>query len=280
MIRPLPIVVVLFAALAGASSPANAWSALGHQLVGALAQKLLTPEADAQVRALLKDEPQPTLAGVAMWADWLRTADPDRFKATAPWHYVNIGTRSCHFDAKRDCANGACVVGAIETQRRLLADRSQPFDVRRDALKFVVHFVGDAHQPMHTGYRSDRGGNDFPIRLRTDLVPEDYAKDRYKDGVMDTNLHSVWDYYVLGSAHLDLAAYTDRLAPRLRSFQWQRAPAKWASESCGYTDALYPASHDMDIEYLDAMRPLAEKRVVSAARRLARVLNETFAAQR
>src|SRR5690348_11761309 len=66
LIRPLPIVVVLFAALAGASSPANAWSALGHQLVGALAQKLLTPEADAQVRALLKDEPQPTLAGVAM----------------------------------------------------------------------------------------------------------------------------------------------------------------------------------------------------------------------
>jgi len=275
----LPSFIAVLVVLAAVPAPANAWGALGHQLVGALAQTRLTPQADAQVRALLRDEPEPTLAGVAMWADNLRTTDPDRFKATSRWHYVNLSGDNCHYDAARDCPGGECVVGAIETQTRLLADRSQPFEVRRDALKFVVHFVGDVHQPMHAGHRPDKGGNDFPITLRTDIPPEEYARDRYQNGVMATNLHSVSDYYVLASAYLDLEAYSRRLAAPLRS-SWvlQRTPAKWASESCGLSDRYYPASHEMDATYLNRMRPLAEQRVVRAARRLARLLNATLAA--
>ena len=270
------VVIVLVVALA--PPPANAWGALGHQLVGALAQTRLTPAAAAEVRALLRDEPTPTLAGVAMWADDLRNTDPDRFKATARWHYVNTADGSCHYDAARDCPDGACVIGAIEAQRKLLADRSQPFEVRRDALKFVVHFVGDAHQPMHAGHRPDKGGNEFAITLRTDIPPEAYARDRYKDGVMDTNLHSVSDYYVLASAHLDLDAYSRRLAAPLRSsWAFQRTPVKWAAESCALSDRYYPPTHELDARYLEAMRPLAEQRIVKAARRLARLLNEALA---
>jgi hypothetical protein len=269
-----------FAALIAAcgAAPANAWGLLGHQLVGALAQQRLTPAAAAEVRTLLRDEPQPTLAGVAMWADNLRATDPERFKATARWHYVNLSGGACRLDAARDCPDGECVVGAIETQRRLLMDRSQPFEVRRDALKFVVHLVGDAHQPMHAGDRPDRGGNDFRIVLRTDIPPEEYARDRYRDGVMDTNLHSVWDYYVLASAHLDLDAYARRLAQPARS-SWgrQKTPLKWAMESCAESAGLYPATHELDVKYLDAMRPRAERRVVIAARRLARLLNAALA---
>jgi len=259
---------------------AYAWSSLGHQLVGQVAQGLLTPQAKAGVAELLRDEPDPTLAGVAMWADTLRTTDPDRFKATAAWHYVNMPSGTCRFIETRDCPNGACVIGAIDAQRHLLTDLTQPLEVRRDALKFIVHFVGDIHQPLHTSNRPDRGGNDFPITLRTDIPPEDYARERYTDGVMETNLHAVWDYYVLASAGLEMKTYAERLRIKARSpSTFRGSPRAWAAESCRLIDrrALYPSAREMDAGYLNAMRPLAEQRVEQAARRLARLLNEAFA---
>jgi hypothetical protein len=259
---------------------AYAWSSLGHQLVGQVAQGLLTPQAKAGVAELLRDEPDPTLAGVAMWADTLRTTDPERFKATAPWHYVNMPLGTCRFIEARDCPNGACVIGAINTHFRLLTDRTQPFEVRRDALKFIVHFVGDIHQPLHTSNRPDRGGNDFPITLRTDIAPEEYAREHYVDGVMETNLHSVWDYYVLASAGLEMKTYAERLQTKARSpIRFHGSPRAWAAESCRLIDrrTLYPSAQEMNAEYLNAMRPLAEQRVEQAARRLAGLLNAAFA---
>jgi len=182
---------------------------------------------------------------------------------------------------KRDCRDGACVVGAIEAQRRLLGDPKQPLDVRRDALKFIVHFVGDVHQPLHSSNRPDRGGNDFPISLRTDIQPEDYAKDRYKDGVMDTNLHAVWDFYLLRSRQggADAGAYAARLGAGLRLPRGaQGGPRAWAAESCRLIDrrSIYPAEHELDEKYLNAMRPIAEQRIRQAAQRLARLLNKTL----
>jgi hypothetical protein len=217
-----------------------------------------------------------------MWADQLRASDPERFKATAGWHYVNIHEKSCRFVASQDCPNGACVLGAIDAQSRLLRDPAQPFEVRRDALKFIVHFVGDVHQPLHSSNRPDKGANDFQISLRTDIPPEEYARERYRNGIMATNLHAVWDYYVLASAKLTLDEYADRLAAAARSPTAQGGnPADWARESCELIDrrALYPRSHKMRKKYLKAMRPLAERRIVKAADRLARLLNEMFAAQ-
>jgi nuclease S1 len=263
------------------NTPAWAWGELGHQLVGELAQRQLTPEATARVHELLRTESVPTLAGVAMWADHLRASDPERFKATASWHYVNIHDRSCRFVASRDCPDGACVLGAIDAQSRLLRDPAQPFEVRRDALKFIVHFVGDVHQPLHSSNRPDKGANEFQISLRTDIPPEAYARERYKNGIMSTNLHAVWDYYVLASEKLQLGEYADRLAAASRPPTPQSSPAEWALDSCELIDqrAIYPRSHKMDAKYLNAMRPLAEQRIVQAADRLARLLNVMFASQ-
>src|SRR4029079_18104966 len=110
------------------NAPAWAWAELEHQLVGEFAQRQLTPDVKARVDELLKNEPVPTLAGVAMWADQLRASDPERFKATSRWHYVNMPEGTCSFEASRDCVDGACVLGAIEAQSRLLRDLSQPFE--------------------------------------------------------------------------------------------------------------------------------------------------------
>jgi hypothetical protein len=266
-----------FFAFTGA--PAFAWSGLGHQLVGELAQRRLSPAAAAQVRELLRGEEVPTLAGIAMWADAMRIADPERFKATSRWHYVNLHGKSCRYSAGRDCKDGQCVIGALDAQLRLLRDTSQPLAIRRDALKFVVHLVGDIHQPLHVSNVPDRGGNDFAILLHTDIPPEEYAREKFHDGVMDTNLHAVWDYYVPASAGLNLATYADRLAASGPASVRQRGFVAWARESCELIapKKLYPQSHELTAEYLQAMRPVAERRIEEAGIRLARLLNEALA---
>lgn len=274
-------VLVAFVLIMAFSPAALAWSVLGHRLVGELASRHLTPAVDAEVRLLLAGEPDPTLAGVAVWADTLRDSDPARFKATSTWHYINTPPGTCDFQPARDCAGGNCVIGAIEAQRAILADRSLPREARRDALKFLVHFVGDVHQPMHANNHPDKGGNDFQISLRTAIQPEAYARSRYVNGVMGTNLHAIWDYYVLAERGLTLPQY----AERLDALPWPpmpdgplSPPAAWAGESCRLIAArgLYPESHKMDRSYPDAMRPLAEQRVRQAAYRLSVLLNETL----
>ncbi|HET8818717.1 MAG TPA: S1/P1 nuclease [Xanthomonadaceae bacterium] len=288
--RPVPCLPLLLAALLSGvaalavPSEARAWSALGHRLTGELAERHLDPVAAAAVARLLSGEEDPSLSGVAYWADALRNEDPERFKATSKWHYVNYPNGSCDFVPARDCEGGDCVIGAIQAQQAILADRTQPLEARRDALKFLVHFLGDAHQPMHAGNRGDLGGNRFQVSLRTDLEPEAYARKHYVDGVMGTNLHSIWDFYILGTEGLDLDAYADRLD----ALPWPPegtpngtppvAPVAWAFESCNLLDSrdIYPSKHTMDHGYLDAMRPLAEQRVRQGAWRLAQLLNATI----
>ena len=279
------VALLLAAPLLLAAAPAAlAWSALGHRLTGALAERHLDPVASAEVARLLAGEADPSLSGVAYWADALRNDDPPRFKDTSPWHYVNFPMGSCDYVPERDCEDGDCVIGAIRAQQAILADRTRPDAERRDALKFLVHFLGDAHQPMHAGNRDDLGGNRFQVSLRTDLEPEAYARKHYVDGVMGTNLHSVWDYYILGTEGLTLRQY----AARLDAMPWPPegtpdgtpplAPEAWAFESCNLLDSrdIYPAKHAMDDAYLDTMRPIAEQRVRQGAWRLAQLLNETI----
>ncbi|MET0655268.1 MAG: S1/P1 nuclease [Pseudoxanthomonas sp.] len=281
LLRHVVFPKILLLLLALAAPDAWAWSAPGHRMVGELAQLHLTPAAKAQVAVLLQGESDPTLAGVASWADALRKSNPDSYERTERWHYVNFAPGGCVYRAAQDCPDGNCVAGQIARQRAILADRTRPLAERRDALKFLVHFVGDVHQPLHAGNRKDKGGNDFQISLRTDLVPTGDAANNYADGVMGTNLHSVWDYYVLASAKIPPEIYAERLAAR----PWppklpdkSADPGAWAMESCAVIEAnhLYPATHKLDGRYLDAQRPLAERRILIAARRLSDLLNATL----
>lgn len=274
--RILTAIVLLATAV-----PAQAWSPLGHRLVGELAQRQLQPEAAAEVQHLLADEPEPTLAGVANWADELRQSSPEAYKRTGRWHYVNTPPDAdCLYVPERDCPDGECIIAAIDSQLALLADRSQSDDVRRDALKFVVHFIGDVHQPMHNNNHDDAGGNRYQISLRTGLQPEAYARDKYANGVMGTNLHAVWDYYVLGEAGLDTAAYADRLtAGGVRPLATPVADTvTWSRESCRLVSGwgVYPEGHILDGRYPEQMRPLAERRVMQAGYRLADALNRAL----
>jgi nuclease S1 len=275
------LVLIVLLGLLALPPPASAWSKRGHRLVGELAERQLQPATRSAVAELLEGEPEPSLGGVAYWADALRNDDPDRFAATSRWHYVKTQPGTCMIDRARDCPDGACVVGAIEAQSRILADTSRPRQERREALKFLVHFVGDVHQPMHAGYREDLGGNKIAIVLRTDIPPEAYARANYRDGLMQTNLHSLWDFYVLGSWPGTDEQYADRLdAPGWPARGPTLTPAAaWAAESCHVSDrpGLYPTETNLDAAYLDEFRPLQEQRVRQAAYRLAWLLDNLLA---
>ena len=119
----------------------RAWDREGHALIAQLAQKQLTPAARLEVDRLLSLEPGATMASVSSWAD------EHRSPKTARWHFVNFPRGTCEYDASRDCEGGQCVVAAIEQQADVLAT-SVDDGTRLRALKYLVHFVADVHQPL------------------------------------------------------------------------------------------------------------------------------------
>jgi len=255
---------LLLLALSLLHSPqANAWGGQGHRLVARIAETELTPKARAQVDTLLAGEPDPTLAGIASWADELREHDPDLGKRSSRWHYVNLGEYDCGYEPPRDCPDGNCVIAALQQQTALLADRSQPLEARRQALKFVVHFVGDIHQPMHAGYAHDKGGNDFQLQFNG----------------KGSNLHSLWDSGMLKDRGLDDDAYLAELlklpATPVARPALPPAAVAWAQASCRVAVApgVYPASHVLPADYVAVHRPQAEAALRQAGDRLAAILN-------
>ncbi|WP_244860038.1 S1/P1 nuclease [Xanthomonas arboricola] len=265
-----PRILLVAATVVAALQPisAFAWGPQGHRLVARIAETELSPQAQAQVAQLLKGEANPTLAGVASWADELREHDPELGKRSGPWHYVNLGEHDCTYAPPRDCPDGNCVIAALDRQTALLADRSQPLDVRRQALKFVVHFVGDIHQPMHAGYAHDKGGNEFQLQVAG----------------KGSNLHALWDSGMLNDRHLDDDAYLQRLlalpATAATSPVLPPPAAAWAQASCkiAVTPGVYPSKHVLPDDYIATYRPLAETQLREAGDRLAAVLNAALAA--
>jgi hypothetical protein len=168
---PTRIAALLAFALSG-SAPAQAWGACGHRIVAEIADRHLDAATRVRTAALLGSR---TLADVSVWAD--RVRETERFEWTRRLHYVNLPEDATSFDAQRDCPDGACVVRGIA---RFSAELASP-DVGREgkilALKFLIHLVGDIHQPLHVSRKSDLGGN---------LITVIHRNER-------SSLHRVWD---------------------------------------------------------------------------------------
>ena len=245
---------------------AHAWSGPGHRIIAAMAEQRLVPEARAEVRRLLAQSGSSTMSDVATWAD-VRDDPAQRVlsKATSRFHYVNFADASCRYQAARDCADGNCVVAAIDRYAGVLGDRSRADAERLDALRFLVHFVGDAHQPLHAGYRRDRGGNDYQIQFNG----------------KGTNLHAIWDYEVIASRKIGWKKYAQRLQPSTTRTAGGDA-RDWAEESCRITrdDAIYPVAHTLDKNYIETMRVIAERQLQQAAVRLGDTLNRVLDGRR
>lgn len=163
--------------------PALAWGDYGHRVIAQIAEANVSPKVRARIRALLAQEkqlatpecPLRTIEDASVWADCIRRDDL-RWGYTAPWHYQNIDT--CKDFSLDACRDGNCVSAQIDRNFALLKNKKLPDHVRLEALAFLVHFVGDLHQPLHAGDRNDRGGND--VKANFGIIP-------------GANLHWIWD---------------------------------------------------------------------------------------
>lgn len=255
------------------STLARAWGRLGHRASARLAEGLLSPSARAAVRDLLL--PEETLADAAPWADEIR----NKRRHTGPWHYVDAPISNDHYEARFCNPETGCVVSKAKEMQRILADRSRPKVERREALRFLVHFIQDLHQPLHVGDNEDKGGNGLQVRFFT----------------RGSNLHRVWD-----SDMLERAGKSDEVADEVALVQTLKALATpenlrkwssgtiddWAEESFqaskhhAYVDPstgkrLAPGSK-LGEAYQNANLPIAETRLAESGARIAWVLNEIF----
>ena len=139
--------------------PLHAWGPVGHSLVARIADEQLTAAARAQVAVILG--PGRTMSSVASWADEVRG---ERCQ-TAPWHFIDIQITDPHLDMARDCPNNDCVLAKIPDLRKTLQDPAAAPVERSEALMFLIHLVGDMHQPLHCADNHDRDGNQVPVQL-------------------------------------------------------------------------------------------------------------------
>lgn len=192
---------------------AGRWFDLGHRVVASLAEQRLTPHTAEAVRDILDGQ---SLADASVWADNIKQY---RHDADA-LHYVNIPLTATAYDSARDCPHGSCIIAAIASDRRVLANPSaSPLD-RAEALRFLIHFMGDLHQPLHAADNQDRGGNCVPLAL---------------GGPRTVNLHSYWDTVAVEAIDPDADRLARTLAAEITPAQrkvWEQGDARtWALES-------------------------------------------------
>jgi hypothetical protein len=301
--RPL----LLIAALASLSvaRPAGAWGVEGHEVVATIAYGLLSDQAKAGADALLAGDPVPSHCGAgsfafaAIWPDRLREdpgqcASANKWGDTESWHFINIPLSANGYDPARDCPNEACVTAKITTFAKILGDKKADISKRRDALKFVIHFVGDLHQPLHTTaapldqaraakakaaggseeancikkkYPNDRGGNCLDVRI----------------GRTAGNLHAFWDDDIVSALSPDADAAAEMLIRNTPSTATiaTGTPVDWTNQSHRLAVTIaygmlppgpMPELTGGDTSYQAKVEPTAAGQLQAAGLRLAGIL--------
>ena len=261
--RQLPrLLVALWACLLiGLPLPALAWGPQGHEIVALIAEQHLSGAARAEVAQLLGGSAM--MVHDSNWADEIR----DRRRDTGSWHYVDIPLTARGYDSKRDCPDGDCVVAQIENDLHILANRRLSDGARREALRFLIHFAADVHQPLHAEDNDDRGGNQVRVYM----------------GRSRATLHRVWDSDVveaLGPGAEGAAGRIERsLSPQERKAWASGTPAQWADEAHAIArDRIYPqlqGRHELRLprDYAWQQTPIVRMQLARAGLRLAWLLN-------
>jgi thiamine phosphate synthase YjbQ (UPF0047 family) len=247
-----------------AATSTLAWGPEGHRDVAVIAEKNLKPETLQAVRTLFG--PYDTLATLSVWTDDIREEHPE----TGSWHYIDIPLSASGIDMNRDCRDGNCVIGKIHEFEAVLGNKAADPALRRDALKFLVHFVGDLHQPLHCEDNGDQGGNKVQVMFFGQPM----------------NLHAVWDSGILRREKLyglKLAAeLNSRITPAEKA-AWVRGSVEdWAMEGHGlavqvaYGKLPHGTTHDLGDDYFNAVLPVVELQIEKAGIRLASILDQAL----
>ena len=249
-----------------AASPAFGFGGQGHRVIGALAEAQLSAAARSAVHELIGGQ---SLAEASTWADAMRETPDDPvfwgYDHAANWHFVNIPEGQDYARSRKHPAGDAFAAllafsavleggplprGAIGDAVRRYLDGASREQIEAFALRFLIHLVGDLHQPLHVGYEEDRGGN--AIALRWFGRP--------------TNLHRVWDSQLLAQAGRGDRAWLARLNALDLSLPEARRREIYAVER----------GTDLGQAYVDTWSPLLERQLLVAGLRLAALLERLF----
>lgn len=294
------------------NSAAFAWGCKGHQTVALIAERHLTPEARQYLDALLKDNPiDPHLkrncgnfpgslvADGSTWPDDVRNTRNNGF-----WHYIDIPRGAPRAPLSKYCGDSGCVTQAIADQLAILKDPHADPQKRAEAIRYIVHFVGDLHMPLHASTNNDEGGNCVPIGYFR-RVPREH------DHSYSPNLHAAWDTLIVerdmeGAEPREYADFLEH-AFGLELEAWQTAGIHvddWAWESHDLAETVvygklrpkdpveapipvHSCADDNNVgerllqmhfvvseKYQKAAGPVVEKRIAQAGIRLAMILND------
>lgn len=271
---------------------ASAWGSSGHRIIGRIAFDRLSPSARQEVRNLLGDE---KLEIASVWADTIKAQQPK----TAAFHYIDWALQRNSYVRARDCPQ-VCVIEEINLRLDALRSPKSSTRERTEAFKFLIHLVGDLHQPFHvtTNIKPKDNGADLVV---VTLVKNQTSK--------KTDLHSVWDDEIIKFAmeqsnlrvdQVDL--YAAQLSNKYSPGPFTQSPSMnistqgsvvdWGLETHWLSWEAYKLSNGwfmvaqesadtrkftIDEAYLQKNRPIVERQLVRAGARLAKLLNEAFA---
>ena len=281
MMRPFRVLWCLSLLLS--AQQVSAWGQTGHRAIGEIAEAHMRPETVKKARALLDGH---DLAYASTWADEIRS-DPKRYGHTFNWHYTTWQDEDERFHYADETKDTGFLLTQVDKQLAILKNTRAPKTERAEALRFVVHLVGDAHQPLHVGGGNDRGGNTCRVTW--------FGK--------ATNLHSVWDGEIIesnGLSYTELAGFASQGRTAADIAAAKRGDLRsWSQESKKLRADLYPpeavapnapvtyltycrepvaaeAMPKLGYEYGYRFLPVVYDRLYLAGVRLARLLDETL----
>ena len=235
------------------------WGQNGHRATGQIAEKHLTKKAKKNIEKLLNGE---SLALVSTFGDEIKS--DSRYREYSPWHYVNFPFGGTYETSEKN-EKGDLIHG-IKNSIAVLNDENASNEDKVFYLKFLVHLMGDLHQPLHVGISEDKGGNDFQVQW-------------FGEG---TNLHSVWDTKMIEDYNMSYSelAYNTTKLPKTELAQIKNSNLMdWVYESRALCEDIYAYTkvgeklgYQYNYKYMNTVRMQLQKGGI----RLAKILNEIY----
>jgi hypothetical protein len=249
-----------------AQEDSSRWGRDGHKILCEIAYREVNARTRSVIDGILaSDDDYDSFPESCLWADVIRRQEEYSKFPTA--HYMNIPRGANYVSADEQCASTYCVVEAVDDMESILEGRLYNEREKLEALKFLSHFVGDLHQPLHAGYEDDRGGNSMEVTAWGEK----------------SNLHSVWDYVLIehtGRSWSDLAEQLwQDITPIDRQLWARGSVTDWVAESYRIVeDSVYDIGDDGVIgdEYYQRNLLTIETQLKKAGIRLATVLDRAL----
>lgn len=254
--------ICLASLLLSISSNSYSWGRDGHTIVGRIAIDKVTQETRDWLAQVIGDTSNKTLRYACNWPDIVR--DQDQYSPTRPFHYVNLPRGASEYRPQRDCADGRCVTEKIKYFAARLDQEALTTSERSKAFNWLCHLVGDLHQPLHTGFADDRGGNDVTVNFHGSSM----------------RLHQLWDTGIIRHRHNNWQKFTRELqalqSPNQRHNEhWNlQEVTAWTNESHHLVigDKVYPSTSRINKKFEHEADRLIQQRLIVAGSRLAKIL--------